>query len=409
MLRSLRTEYMRAMTNLNQSADGSPPQQVEPPGRLSLTPTTVAIGLAGIVASWFGGVIGILGASLAFGGVAYLLSRHAQKGTSTALEASDAAASPPQRGNEQMAGRVGAEVMVTQVVPVWARQLNVTREATDEGLAKILSVFTEINESLQELTQNMSGLSAAPGTIDAALGRESAALDLLRSASDRAFKQRDETVSAVASHCTDIEQLQKLSKQAREIARHTRLVAFNASIESSRGHEDKQGGGQAVALEVRTLAGRMGDTSDKIDTIVNRLSNGLSKVRTESELHGITPEELQQEIDVRAREALHTLLQSIGSSVQSSSQAQQTAERLLHQLDEAFVHFQFGDRVSQMMAIVTENMHQFSRWVQAHPQATQTDAAQWLEKLEASYTMEEQRSHHHGNVHVDRGSCVDFF
>jgi methyl-accepting chemotaxis protein len=153
----------------------------------------------------------------------------------------------------------------------------------------------------------------------------------------------------------------------------------------------------------------MGDTSDKIDAIVNRISHGLSKVRTESELHTITPEELHQEIDVRAREALHTLLQSIGSSVQSSSQAQQTAERLLHQLDEAFVHFQFGDRVSQMMAIVTENMHQFSRWVQAHPQATQTDAAQWLEKLEASYTMEEQRSHHHGNVHVDRGSCVDFF
>ena len=32
-----------------------------------------------------------------------------------------------------------------------------------------------------------------------------------------------------------------------------------------------------------------------------------------------------------------------------------------------------------------------------------------LAKLEASYTMEEQRSQHHGNVHIDRGSEIEFF
>ena len=36
-------------------------------------------------------------------------------------------------------------------------------------------------------------------------------------------------------------------------------------------------------------------------------------------------------------------------------------------------------------------------------------AAEWLVALEASYTMEEQRSHHHGNVHVDVSTGVEFF
>jgi methyl-accepting chemotaxis protein len=44
-----------------------------------------------------------------------------------------------------------------------------------------------------------------------------------------------------------------------------------------------------------------------------------------------------------------------------------------------------------------------------NPTATQSDAAEWLAALESSYTMDEQRSHHHGNVHVKRSSGVQFF
>ena len=36
-------------------------------------------------------------------------------------------------------------------------------------------------------------------------------------------------------------------------------------------------------------------------------------------------------------------------------------------------------------------------------------AARWLEALEAAYTMEEQRSGHHGNVHVQQSAGVEFF
>ena len=70
------------------------------------------------------------------------------------------------------------------------------------------------------------------------------------------------------------------------------------------------------------------------------------------------------------------------------------------QLDQAFVNFQFGDRVSQMLSIVANDMNQFVQWTAQNPQAGPNDAHAWLERLEASYTMEEQRSEHHGNVHV---------
>jgi hypothetical protein len=74
------------------------------------------------------------------------------------------------------------------------------------------------------------------------------------------------------------------------------------------------------------------------------------------------------------------------------------------------VHFQFGDRVSQMLDIVANDMIRTSPagWPPTR-YATQTDAAEWLAALEASYTMDEQRAQHHGNVHVDRGSEIEFF
>jgi methyl-accepting chemotaxis protein len=82
---------------------------------------------------------------------------------------------------------------------------------------------------------------------------------------------------------------------------------------------------------------------------------------------------------------------------------------LSEQITEAFMHFQFGDRLSQMLAILGNDMGQLVRWVQRHPVATREDAAEWLQALEASYTMDEQRSQHHGNVHVERSAGVDFF
>jgi methyl-accepting chemotaxis protein len=103
------------------------------------------------------------------------------------------------------------------------------------------------------------------------------------------------------------------------------------------------------------------------------------------------------------------MLGGLGQSIQGTADLEQTGRQITAQLEEAFVHFQYGDRVAQMLSIMANDMSNFTNWVAANPRATQTDAAQWLAALEASYTMEEQRSQHHGNVHVERSSGVEFF
>jgi methyl-accepting chemotaxis protein len=280
--------------------------------------------------------------------------------------------------------------------------------------------------AVDTLTRNLGqiSLSAEPGAVDGAVRRESPALDALTSASARAFAERDAVVAEL-QRCTEgLKELQQLAKQSRELARHTRLVAFNASIEANRtrsaagavgaaggatGTGGAEAGAQAIASELRMLAGRMADSGERLDRVVAGLIGRIADSSRSAHIHDTTPDELRLEIDLRARDALAALLGAVGGSLHGAAEAEQAGSTLREQLEAAFVHFQFGDRISQMLNIVANDMTNFTAWVAANPRATQTDAAEWLAALEASYTMDEQRSSHHGNVVVEHSSGVDFF
>ena len=308
-------------------------------------------------------------------------------------------------------GRVGAEVMVSQVVPVWGNQLDVTRDTAAEGLGKLLESFSAMAGTLGSLGEILDNFSPTldAGAVDNAVAGQAAALDTLLSASQRAFDQRDAAVAELIRCASAIDEVRQLGRLAREIGKHTRLVAFNASIEANRSGNGNQSGAQAVANETRTLAARMAEVGEKIERLVARLDRTLSPQRLSSEIADTTPDELRMELDLRARQALTGLLAAMGGAMHGSAEVKAVSRALSSQLEETFVAFQFGDRLSQMMRIVGNDMQNFARWVAANPYASQSDAAEWLSNLEASYTMEVQRSKHHGNVHIDRGSEVEFF
>jgi methyl-accepting chemotaxis protein len=245
--------------------------------------------------------------------------------------------------------------------------------------------------------------------VDGAVRNQSPALDKLTAASQRAFEQRDAAVAELGRCQQGMQQLGQLAKRARELSRHTRLVAFNASIEANRNRTEADGGTQAVAAEVRALSTRIAQTAQEMDQVIATMSESIGAAYLKGQVSDTSPEELRLEIDLNAREAMTALLGNMGGALQSGGQVSQAAQLLKDQLDASFIHFQFGDRVSQMLAIVGNDMSNFVQWVGANPSATQNDAAEWLAALESSYTMDEQRSTHHGNVVVDKSSGVDFF
>jgi methyl-accepting chemotaxis protein len=382
---------------------------------------SLALLLAASVLVWKGTTWGLAGAALVALAVVLLSNSRASRWSRPAAanggnanpEGSETAASGANRREATPLGgtRIGAAVMVEAVVPVWSRQLEVTREAAADGLANLLNAFAEMSGALQTLNDNLGSftLSAEPGAINQAVKRESPALQALTAASERALAQRDATTARAGECIEGLHRLSALAKRSRELSRHTRMVAFNASIESNRARTQTDGGSQAVATEARMLSTQMAETGELIHREVQSLLQKMVDLHRQSEVQDTTAEELRLEIDLQARQALAALLASLGGALQNSTEVHQAAQTLKEQLDAAFVNFQFGDRVSQMLAIVGNDMSNFAQWVAANPRATQSDAADWLLSLDASYTMEEQRSTHHGNVHVQQSSGVEFF
>ena len=300
--------------------------------------------------------------------------------------------------------------MITEVIPVWARQIEATRESADTGLSSVLNAFAEMSGALDALLGNLEGMSssAQPGAVDTAVSASHGPLSALMAPSQRAFEQRDRAHAELEHSAQVLQELAQLARQAKELGRHTRLVAFNASIEASR-DSTRDGGNEAVAQEMRLLAQRMSENAEATQRLTAALLVRLNESRSTRATQETTSDELRMELELRAREALQALMSAVGASLSTSGSVREASAALRQHLDDAFVHFQFGDRVSQMLAIVGNDMNNFVDWVIRNPAATIDDANDWLQRLESSYTMEEQRSEHHGNVHVDRGSEVEFF
>lgn len=394
------------------------------PRRWTLAAAAVLVLGSGALA-WSGGLAAFAGAvGCALGGAwaaRSSSSRPARVAESPAPVAADGhaadAAAPGQapsasKPEPARKGQAGSRTnpMITEVIPVWSRQLEATRTSADEGLANVLGAFTEMSGALDTLLGSLTGVttSTQPGAVDNAVAQSGPQLSALHAPSMRAFEQRDAAVAELERCAQALTELTQLSRQAKEIGRHTRLVAFNASIEASRDTQ-RDGGNQAVAQEMRLLASRMGETGDAINRVVAGLAKRIDEQRYRAITRDSTADELRMEIDMRAREALQALMAALGASLSTSGTVRDASSALKAHLDEAFVQFQFGDRVSQMLAIVGNDMNNFVEWVARNPNATLDDASEWLQRLESSYTMEEQRSEHHGNVHVDRGSEVEFF
>ncbi len=306
--------------------------------------------------------------------------------------------------------RIGSEVMIARIVPDWARHVTMTSDTVGKNLGALLENFSHMSTTLDDLAAGLVGfgIDVDPGAIGAAIGSQGNALEALTAASARAFAERDAAVAELGRCAESLQRLRNTAKMARAVAKHTRLIAFNATIEANRnGRADA--GAAAVAEETKMLAGRMAEVGNQIDSLVTELTHSVSRAHRDAAIADTSPDELRLEVEQHARSALALMFGTATAAARGASALRESGDRLRVQLDEAFVQFQFGDRVAQMLSIVAQNMQDFAQWTAQHPHASQSDAAEWLTALEASYTMDEQRSQHHANVHIDRGSEVEFF
>lgn len=372
----------------------APPAPAAPPRR----PTRAAAGLAALLAGLTGAAVqlgGGWGACLAGALLSgWLLARLVRSPADPGPAAEDTA----------------APVLVEQVLPVWLRQIEAARQHAEQSTGEILQAFTSIDQRLEEAVRLAESSSAdlSGATVDALIDDNDAVLTSLLEPVRQAIGQRDEALTEVEQVGAAIDEMRQGAARVRQLARRINMVAINAAVESARAGS-RAGSFAVLAEEVRGLAQQSAADAGRLLSQSARLEERLSGLRLLAATRDSSDEELRAQADASARRAIGGLLESVGQIGRSSRGLREAGGQVRADVERVLMGFQAQDRFNQMLGSITEDMQRLQDWLSQRGDLSSNQAAVWLARLESAYTMEAQRSQHHGQQVIERDNQVEFF
>ena len=305
----------------------------------------------------------------------------------------------------------GAEVpLIDQVVQVWMRQIEAARAHAEHSTGEILGAFSMIDERLEQAVRmaEQSSLDLSGTHVDALIDDNDAVLANLLEPVRKAINRRDEALDEVEHIGSAVDDLRQSAARVRQLARRINMVAINASVESARAGT-RAGSFAVLAEEVRSLAQQSAADASRMLSHSTQLEERLRGLRLEAATRDSSDEELRAQADASARRAIGGLLESVGQVSRSSRGLREAGAAVRSEVERVLMGFQAQDRLNQMLGSVSEDMLRLQQWVQQGGDLSSNQAAVWLARLEAGYTMEDQRTQHHGQKVIEREAQIEFF
>ncbi|WP_440094616.1 methyl-accepting chemotaxis protein [Pseudomonas syringae] len=303
-------------------------------------------------------------------------------------------------------------------MPIWAKQVESSRQQTETAIVELTDRFTGISERLQETVQ---ASQHAAGELD---GQNADGALKVLSQSDSELSQvidslkatqasRDQTLSQVRNLTAYTGELRTMAADVAAIAAQTNLLALNAAIEAARAGEAGRGFA-VVADAVRSLSSKSSETGQQMSAKVDIINNAITQLvqaassGADQDSQSVTTSE--QSIQ-NVLERFQTITRHLA---ESADLLKQESYGIRDEMTEVLVSLQFQDRVSQILSHVRDNidaLHAHLLQASESPdQAVAIDARQWLARMESTYATDEQRRTHRGESAAQQNSQeITFF
>lgn len=194
----------------------------------------------------------------------------------------------------------------------------------ENKINQVATAMTEMTATVQEVAQHASSASdAAQAAENEAISGNSIVNEVVREINELS-SEVSQSVSSVVSLEQEADSIGSVLDVIRGIAEQTNLLALNAAIEAARAGE--QGRGFAVvADEVRTLASRTQDSTQEIQSMIERLQKG-SKSSADAMRQSENKTNLVVEKVNTAGNALNSIEQAVSKIVEMNIQIATAAE-----------------------------------------------------------------------------------
>lgn len=310
--------------------------------------------------------------------------------------------------------------LIEQVIQKWGGNLQLVIAQSTQGGNQVAQSLADIAGGLHATIDSSrsasgeAGSDSLGGLVDAARQRSQEIAQVLA----EIVSHRQIIIDEVASLTTFSAELRTMAEDVGKISSQTNLLALNASIEAARVGEFGRGFA-VVADEVRKLSLLSAQTGLRMTEKVEIINAALERTRSST-----------LELGAQDVQKGKSALQLLDASVQDFSQAAGQLATINHDmqlhgkqvegdLNTSLIAMQYQDRVCQILQHVGNDLQLMHGHVQALRDAVRqgqslpvASPAEWLRRLESTYTTLEQAALHKGGsqqaVAASNGD-VDFF
>ncbi|WP_422047585.1 methyl-accepting chemotaxis protein [Pseudomonas viridiflava] len=303
-------------------------------------------------------------------------------------------------------------------MPIWAKQVESSRQQTETAIVELTSRFTGISERLQETVQ---ASQQAAGELDGqnadgalkVLAQSDSELSQVIDSLKATQASRDETLTQVRSLTAYTGELRTMAADVAAIAAQTNLLALNAAIEAARAGEAGRGFA-VVADAVRSLSSKSSETGQQMSAKVDIINNAITQLVQAASSGADQDSHSVAESEQSIQHVLQRFQSITGRLAESADLLKQESYGIRDEMTEVLVSLQFQDRVSQILTHVRDNIDSLHTHLQQSSQspdeAVGINAREWLARMESTYATDEQRRTHRGESAAQQNSQeITFF
>ena len=279
-----------------------------------------------------------------------------------------------------------------QVVPVWGRHIESSKEQMETAIADITLRFSGIVDKLGETLQtanlktNTSGGQGVDTSLIAVFERAERALSGIVQGQKASMNSMSVMLEKVQGLDRFTGELQGMAGEVAKIAQQSNLLSLNAAIEAARAG-DLGRGFAVVAKEFRMLANQSGDTGRNIAVKVGVISAAVA------DACAVVRDSVEQR-DARVQAIASTIYgvlteirEVAGGLERSGGLLKDESVVIQSEIGQALVQLQFQDRVGQVLGRLKANIEHWPIFMEKRHQAFGASGA--VSPLEAQAFLEE--------------------